>query len=320
MANKILHTTIMQKNSSGGKNIIYPKTVTKNIIDGSSTLDQTLNILKSPDMSTKTTTFTEASKCENLVSGETLATSHGKIKKLISDLKSLAYTDTVGVSNLDSTLAAAYNERITTDKITTSTSITSDGYVADARAVNNLQNQINTVASNIGYIRYKQYACETDDYMNELKTRFISDEFTVGYVYYLRFSTKTGVWFTVLGYKNGTNRAHLSVMNYFGVNKFLYLNDKGWTEEDIVTNSNLKLPYVEGTYKVTANTMLNLTTATTELIGGTNAPNSSGYIPVVVGHNITSNVLENIMYDTDGTWRYYGTTSQNVAIRFYKVL
>ena len=55
MANKILHTTIMQKNTGGGKNIIYPKTVTKNIIYGSSTLDQTLNTLKSSNVSNKTT-------------------------------------------------------------------------------------------------------------------------------------------------------------------------------------------------------------------------------------------------------------------------
>ena len=149
MSNKILHTTIMQKNTTGGKNIIYPKTVTKNIIDGSSTLEQTLNTLKSPNVSNKTTTFTEAVTRENLVSGETLATSHGKIMKLISDLKSLAYTDTIGVSNLDSTLLTAYNNCITMDKVTTSTTITSAGYVADARAVNNLQTQINTVNNNI---------------------------------------------------------------------------------------------------------------------------------------------------------------------------
>ena len=47
MANKILYTTIMQKNTNGDRNIIYPKTVTKNIIDGTNTLEQTLNTLKS---------------------------------------------------------------------------------------------------------------------------------------------------------------------------------------------------------------------------------------------------------------------------------
>ena len=150
MGNKILHTTIMQKNVNGDKTIIYPKTVTKNIIDGSSTLEQTLNTLKLPDVSNKTTEFKQADTRENLVSGETIAISHSKIMKLISDLKSLAYTDTVGVSNLDSTLTTAYNNRVTTDKVTTSTTITSVGYVADARAVNNLQNQINTVNNNLG--------------------------------------------------------------------------------------------------------------------------------------------------------------------------
>ena len=70
MANKILYATIMQKNTAGGKNIIYPKTITKNIIDSSSTLDQTLTTLKSSDISNKTVTFTQASTRENLVSGE----------------------------------------------------------------------------------------------------------------------------------------------------------------------------------------------------------------------------------------------------------
>jgi hypothetical protein len=68
--------------------------------------------------------------------------------KLISDLKSLAFLDKVGVANLDGTLTTEYNKRITTDKVTTSTSITSAGYVADARAINSLQNQINTLNSN----------------------------------------------------------------------------------------------------------------------------------------------------------------------------
>lgn len=180
MANNILHATIMQKNTGGGKNIIYPKTVTKNIIDGDSTLEQTLNTLKSSDMSNKTTEFTEAKTRQNLVSGETLATSHGKIMKLISDLKSLAYLDTVGVSNLDSTLLTAYNNRVTTDMVTTATSITNAGYVADARAVNNLQNQINTINTNIDdnierrklkiyYVTTKE---ELDDVLNNVNKRY----------------------------------------------------------------------------------------------------------------------------------------------------
>ena len=170
MANKILHTTIMQKNTTGGKNIIYPKTVTKNIIDGSGTLDQTLDALKLPDISDKIVTFTQADTRQNLVSGETLATSQGKIMKLISDLKSLAYSDTVGVSNLDSNLTTAYNNRVTMDNVTTSTSITSAGYVADARVVNNLQTQINTVNKNIAYEEINISNCSTlEEVVNIMK-------------------------------------------------------------------------------------------------------------------------------------------------------
>ena len=72
MANKILHTTIMQKSNSGDKIIIYPQTVTKNVIDGSTTLDKTLETLKTSNVSSKTTEFTQAETRENLVSGESL--------------------------------------------------------------------------------------------------------------------------------------------------------------------------------------------------------------------------------------------------------
>ena len=227
MANKILHATIMQKNTIGGKNIIYPKTVTKNIIDGSSTLDQTLNTLKSSDISNKTVTFTQASTRENLVSGETLATSQGKIMKLISDLKSLAYIDQVGVSNLDSTLASAYNNRITTDMVTVSTSITSSGYVADARAVNNLQNQINTVNSNInGVLNAKIFASNVDDiftggcYDINPSTQGTLPEVNGYAILFVRTANTTWVYQDLI-YTDTVNFKHYHRMN---------INSDGWTE------------------------------------------------------------------------------------------
>ena len=226
MANKILHATIMQKNTAGGKNIIYPKTITKNIIDGSSTLDQTLNTLKSSDISNKTVTFTQASTRENLVSGETLATSQGKIMKLISDLKSLAYIDIVGVSNLDSTLTTAYNNRVTTDKVTTSTSITSAGYVADARAVNNLQNQINTVNSNInGVLNAKTFASNVDDiFIGGCYGVNLSTQGTLpisGYaLLFVRTANRTWIYQDLI-YTDTINFKHYHRMN---------INNTGWTE------------------------------------------------------------------------------------------
>ena len=160
----------MQKSNSGDRIIIYPKSSTKNIIDGSTTLDKTLETLKASDVSSKTTKFIQATTRENLVSGETLSQSHGKIMKLISDLKSLAYSDKVGVSNLDTALTSAYNNRVTTDKVTTSTTITSSGYVADARTVNNLQNQINNLDSGCKSITEAYTNGDTDlqNQINEL--------------------------------------------------------------------------------------------------------------------------------------------------------
>lgn len=104
----------------------------------------------SGNISNGTNTITKASTRANLTTGEKLSVSLGKVMKWFADLKSLAFVDKVGTANLDTTLTTAYNNRVTTDKVTTSTSITASGWVADARAVATLQNQINTINSNLG--------------------------------------------------------------------------------------------------------------------------------------------------------------------------
>ena len=96
-----------------------------------------------------TSTFTRASSRSNLTSGEKISVSLGKISKWFADLKGMAFVDKVGVSNLDSTLTTQYNKRVTTDDVTQSTSITEAGWVADARVIRTLQNQINTLNSNV---------------------------------------------------------------------------------------------------------------------------------------------------------------------------
>lgn len=103
----------------------------------------------SGDISNATATFTQASTRENITTGSNVKTILGKIAKYFADLKSLAFVDKVGTANLDSTLTTAYNNRVTTDKVTTSTSINAAGWVADARAIATLQNQINTINSNL---------------------------------------------------------------------------------------------------------------------------------------------------------------------------
>ena len=108
----------------------------------------------SGNISNGTNTITKASTRANLTTGEKLSVSLGKVMKWFADLKSLAFVDKVGTANLDSTLTTAYNKRVTTDKVTTSTSITASGWVADARAVATLQNQINTINSNLGSSNY----------------------------------------------------------------------------------------------------------------------------------------------------------------------
>ena len=106
----------------------------------------------SGDITNATATFTQASSRANITSGSTVSNILGKIAKYFADLKALAFVDSVGTANLDSTLTTAYNNRVTSDKVTTSTSITASGWVADARAIATLQNQINTINSNLSPI------------------------------------------------------------------------------------------------------------------------------------------------------------------------
>ena len=103
----------------------------------------------SGDGSNETSTFTEATTRENLKTGEKHSTMFGKISKWFADLKPLAFVEKVGTSNLDTTLTTFYNNRVTTDKVTTSTSITEAGWVADARAIASLKNSIDSINSNL---------------------------------------------------------------------------------------------------------------------------------------------------------------------------
>ena len=123
-----------------------------------------------------TSTFTRASSRANLTSGEKISVSLGKISKWFADLKSMAFVDKVGVSNLDSTLTTQYNKRVTTDDVTQSTSITEAGWVADARVIRTLQNQINTLNSNVQNVRrIKNSGITMGDTFHEFLTDYNSE-------------------------------------------------------------------------------------------------------------------------------------------------
>ena len=105
-------------------------------------------------LSSSKVTFTTASTKANIVSNsDTIAVMLGKLAKWYSSFGSLAWLSSVGTSQLDTTLSTAYNQRVvtgtanTTASVTESREITAAGYVADARAVANLQTQINTINS-----------------------------------------------------------------------------------------------------------------------------------------------------------------------------
>lgn len=159
----------------------------------------------SGDISNATATFTTASSRANITSGANIKTTLGKIAKYFADLKSLAFVDKVGTANLDTTLTTAYNNRVTTDKVTTSTSITASGWVADARAIATLQNQINTINSNIGNLNNWLH-----DRYNLVATDISSDA--------LRESANPGTYLYDVDVSNKPNDERGAIIS-FGYNK-----------------------------------------------------------------------------------------------------
>ena len=62
----------------------------------------------------------------------------------------------------------------------------------------------------------------------------------------------------------------------------------------------------------------NVTTVANNRVPIPGAPSTNrGYIPVIVGHDTTSSVLDNAFYDA-GEWRIYSTFAQHAVVRFYK--
>ena len=124
-------------------------TVDKNghVTKGTAITDWTGTV--SGDTSNATEAFEVASTRENIKTGESHNVIFAKIAKFFGDLKNMAFVDSVGTANLDTTLTTFYNNAIQTSNVTTSTSITAAGWVADARAIASLQNQINTINSNM---------------------------------------------------------------------------------------------------------------------------------------------------------------------------
>ena len=134
----------------------------------------------SGNASNATNTFTQATSRSNLTSGEKQSTTFGKIMKWFADLGSMAFVSNVGTSNLDSTLTTFYNSAITTDNVTKSTSITAEGWVADARAIASLQTQITTLNSNLSnYLPLNpgsNYPLTTNLYFNNMYGRINANE------------------------------------------------------------------------------------------------------------------------------------------------
>lgn len=88
----------------------------------------------------------------------------------------------------------------------------------------------------MGAIRFKTIVCKTTNPFEELKNRFLTEEFLEAHIYLIRM-VSGGVWHTVLGHKNTNTRANLLSMNYFGEFKYFFYNNSGWADRNISTNN-----------------------------------------------------------------------------------
>ena len=65
-------------------------------------------------------------------------------------------------------------------------------------------------------------------------------------------------------------------------------------------------------------TVLGTAPITKETIINGNVPSLSSYIPVVIGHNHSNDVVENVFYDS--IWYIASNVEQETIIRFYKTI
>lgn len=65
-------------------------------------------------------------------------------------------------------------------------------------------------------------------------------------------------------------------------------------------------------------TVLGTAPITKETIISGNVPSLSSYIPVVIGHNHSNDVVENVFYDS--IWYIASNVEQETIIRFYKTI
>ena len=103
--------------------------------------------------------FVQAESRVNLVSGEKLATSLGKIMKFFADLKTVAftgsYTDLSSKPTIPSGAAANYS-------VANNDTTTASGYVADARIVKTHGDEIDQISSDLSGVKSSfQAGCDT---------------------------------------------------------------------------------------------------------------------------------------------------------------
>lgn len=184
--------------------------------DGS--VEKTINIPDKMDIDNASVTFSQASERNNIESGDTITTVFGKIKKIISDLKTVAFTgsyaDLSGKPTIPPAVAvkgnaeASYrtgNVNITPDnigavassKIVKSTNITQEGFLMDGKTASEAFNELNSNKQD-KLIRGNNTYADIDKYLDGAYW-FNADKITsgtvpfssYGFIFSLRAETNT---------------------------------------------------------------------------------------------------------------------------------
>lgn len=257
--------------------------------------------------------FNEALTRENIESTDTVETIFGKVKKYFTDLGSAAFMNVVnnvtqseaGQAVLDAAVGKYLEEKkFDISKIIANRNITEPGFVMDGKTVADALTELNGNMGNGNFKFLVLYGTTPADPAKAIKENW--NDLEDG-CYIVKVSCGSVHLAFLYRIDNGKYGCAL-ILGYGWKNPIvLHMFAEVWSpEQSLISKSDLG--YID----------CNVTTVANNRVPIPGAPSTNrGYIPVIVGHDTTSSVLDNAFYDA-GEWRIYSTFAQHAVVRFYK--
>lgn len=249
-------------------------------------------------------TFQQATELANIQNEDSIRIALGKLSKLYAELENGQLGNAFsGDIDGNFALVSDANGNITSSDITSTELNALDGISG------NVQEMLTKLTDNIGKIYYKNFGSFTSAYssvdevinhlMDMIGTEILEDSIVIG-----KFSL--GGAFNLIMQATTNLYAEAILYGYVTENISYFRRFNGTTTRFFLIK-NSDLGYVDCTVTSQANTAVTIS----------GAPSESNYIPVVIEHNQTRQVMENV-FRTSGVWVIYSDKAQEVKVRFYK--